>query len=81
MAYYVYVPNSDESNAGTIIGSFDNADDAACEQALHGGRAAIIEAAKPSFRHLHAYVEKGWKKCQACGRPTPPWRQTQERTE
>jgi hypothetical protein len=72
MAYYLYVPHTSEDRAGTIVGSFDTLNEAEIERGLVGGQ--IIEAAKPSYRHLHAYIAKGWKKCEACGRPTPPWR-------
>jgi hypothetical protein len=72
LAFYLYVPNSNESRAGTVVGHFDTHDQAACEKALVGGQ--IIEASKPSYRHLHSYIAKGWKKCECCGRPNPPWR-------
>jgi len=75
MPFYVYVPNTEGRGDGYVSNAHENQHDAECEAATIGGRARVIEAAKPSFRHLHAYVEKGWKKCEACGRPTPPWRQ------
>lgn len=80
MPYYVYVPNNESGQAGTIVGAFDDPEEAACEQALHGMRATVIEAPKPTFGHLRAYVAKGWRKCEACGGITPPWR-SQNKTE
>lgn len=81
MAFYVYVPNTEGRGDGYVSDAFEDQHAADCEAALLGGRARVIEAAKPSYRHLHAFKEKGWTKCQACGRPTPPWRQTQEKVE
>lgn len=72
MAFYLYVPNSN-GQSGTVLGAFEALDDARVEQALHS-HAQIIEGPKPSYRHLYAYLKNGWKKCEACGRPTPPWR-------
>jgi hypothetical protein len=73
MAFYVYVPNNPRGGGGYVSDAFDDAHDAACEQATIGGDARIIEAPKPSYRHLYALKEKGWRKCETCGRPTPPW--------
>jgi hypothetical protein len=81
MAFYLYVPNDDGREGGTIVGAFEERHSADCEAALVGGRSQVIEAPKPSFRHLHAFIEKGWTKCAACGRPTPPWRQVKAASE
>jgi hypothetical protein len=74
MPFYLYIPNDDGRGAGTIVGTFESMDDAQCEAALVGGRSSVIEAPKPTFGHLKKYVEAGWKKCEGCGRPNPPWR-------
>lgn len=75
MAFYVYVPNTEGQGDGYVSGAHDNQHDADCEAALLGGRARVLEAPKPSYRHLHAFVAKGWSKCESCGGITPPWRQ------
>jgi len=72
MAFYLYVANQG-GRAGTIVGAFEDAQAAAEEQAITGG--TVIEGPKPSYKHLHSYIAKGWTKCPSCGRPTPPWRQ------
>jgi hypothetical protein len=74
MPFYVYVPNGSDGEGGYVSNAFDVRHDAECERALYGVNTRIIEASRPSYKHIIRFRDLGWKKCEACGRATPPWR-------